>query len=154
MSEKNLADTATFSELIESIRLAHGELAGQASKAVNICLTLRNWLIGCYIAEYEQNGADRAQYGQKLIETLAGELRQSLDRCYTGRYLRLCRQFYVTYPQIRKSLVSRSDSSPIRKSLISKLPSLPELQSPEAVPATPPGKIIERLSFGSSKTTS
>ena len=36
------------------------------SRAVNISLTLRNWLIGCYIAEYELNGEDRAAYGEKV----------------------------------------------------------------------------------------
>lgn len=42
----------------------------QAQKQVNVALTLRNWLIGLYIVEYEQNGADRAEYGEKLIEKL------------------------------------------------------------------------------------
>ena len=32
----------------------------QAQKQVNIALTLRNWLFGFYISEYELNGADRA----------------------------------------------------------------------------------------------
>jgi hypothetical protein len=26
---------------------------------------LRNWIIGFYIVEYEQNGKDRAEYGEK-----------------------------------------------------------------------------------------
>ncbi len=31
----------------------HSQLAAKASKGVNINQTLRNWLIVCYIAEYE-----------------------------------------------------------------------------------------------------
>ena len=58
----------TFGSLIDSIQQVHGEMAAQASKAVNISLTLRNWLIGCYVAEYELRGADRAEYGQKRKE--------------------------------------------------------------------------------------
>jgi len=95
-----------FGALVVAIRQAHERCAAQAGKAVNIALTLRNWVIGCYIREYEQNGADRALYGAQILDLLARELHDSLDRCYTYRYLRHCRQFYVTYPQIRKSLIS------------------------------------------------
>lgn len=54
-----------FEKLVGFIRQVHDELAAQAGRAVNLSLTLRNWLIGCYIAEYEQNGTDRAEYGTK-----------------------------------------------------------------------------------------
>ena len=43
----------TFENLVLSIRGVDQKLAAQASRAVNVSLTLRNWLIGCYIAEYE-----------------------------------------------------------------------------------------------------
>lgn len=49
----------SFEKLVDAIRQVHDELAAQAGRAVNISLTLRNWLIGLYIREYEQNGADR-----------------------------------------------------------------------------------------------
>ena len=96
----------TFDKLVDSIREVHKQLASQAGRAINISLTLRNWVVGCYIREYEQNGADRAKYGTQVLKHLGRELQKSLDRCYTARYLRLCRQFYTTYPQIRKSLIS------------------------------------------------
>ncbi|WP_443661211.1 hypothetical protein [Eshraghiella crossota] len=31
-------------------------------------MTLRNWVIGYYIVEYEQDGSDRAQYGSHLLK--------------------------------------------------------------------------------------
>jgi len=34
-------------------------------------VTLCNWLIGTWIVAYEQEGADRARYGEKLIDALA-----------------------------------------------------------------------------------
>ena len=138
-----------FAGLIDSIQQAHGEFSAQAGKAVNVCLTLRNWLIGCYITEYELHGADRAEYGQHLIEDLSKELQDTLDRCYTGRYLRLCRQFYTTYPQIRKSLISKSLPPLIRKSAISKLPSITgESESSLPQPAViRPETIVSNLSF-------
>jgi hypothetical protein len=97
----------TFVELVESIRVTHNLFSVQAVRAVNISLTLRNWIIGFFIREYEQNGKDRAEYGIHLIERLAEHLQKGTDECYSDRYLRLCRQFYGTYPQIRKSLISK-----------------------------------------------
>jgi len=47
-----------FEKLVGAIRQVHEEMAAQAGKAVNLTLTLRNWLIGFYITVYEQNGAD------------------------------------------------------------------------------------------------
>ena len=49
-----------FEKLVGFIRHVHDELAAQAGRAVNLSLTSRNWLIGCYIAEYELYGSDRA----------------------------------------------------------------------------------------------
>lgn len=34
-------------------------MRGVAVKTINQATTLRNWIIGCYIVEYEQNGSDR-----------------------------------------------------------------------------------------------
>jgi type I restriction enzyme, R subunit len=46
-------------------------LRAQAGRAINVSLTLRNWLIGAYISEYELRGADRASYGENLLSELA-----------------------------------------------------------------------------------
>lgn len=108
-----------FGSLVAAIRRVHEHCAAQAGKAVNISLTLRNWAIGYYIREYEQRGADRAKYGRQLLDNLADKLQQSLDRCYTGRYLGLCRQLYEIYPQIGKSLISKLTPLEKRKSTIS-----------------------------------
>ena len=94
------SDAFNFDSLVTAIERTHSALAGQASKAVNLSLTLRNWFIGYYIAEFELQGADRASYGDKLLAELSRALRnQSVSN--TGRrqlygYL----AFYRTYPQI------------------------------------------------------
>ena len=75
MSMTAPATTAmSFERLVTTIEQAHARLAAQASRAVNTHLTLRNWLIGLYIAEYEQDGADRARYGDTLLERLSERL--------------------------------------------------------------------------------
>ena len=93
-----------FKTLARLIREAHQELTSQAGRAVNMSLTLRNWLIGCYIQEYEQNGSDRAQYGQKLLECLAEQLKPYKISRTEARELRRYRQFYQIYPQIRETV--------------------------------------------------
>ena len=45
-----------FSDLVHCISEVNTELTKQAVKAVNRSLTLRNWLIGYYIREFEQLG--------------------------------------------------------------------------------------------------
>jgi hypothetical protein len=94
----------TFENLVFSISGVDKELAAQAGRAVNISITLRNWLIGCYIAEYEMRGADRARYGEKLLEKLSGRLIENRVSRAEERELRRYRQFYQTYSQIRESL--------------------------------------------------
>jgi hypothetical protein len=88
--------------LVEVIQEIHKELVQQASCAVNVSLTLRNWMIGGYIHKYELLGSDRAKYGDKLIEKLA----QSLGHIprTQKRELNHYRPFYKVYPQIRGSV--------------------------------------------------
>ncbi len=142
-----------FENLVTAIRQTHEYMAAQAGRAVNISLTLRNWAIGCYIREYEQNGADRAAYGAQFLEYLGKELQQSLDNSYTARYLRLCRQLYTTYPHIRKSLISKFGTLGKGKSLISELPALSVTHEFDIVGTPSPqlrisgDKLVDRLSF-------
>jgi len=126
-----------FDALVHTIATVHQQFQTEAVKAVNIGLTLRNWMVGFFIKEYEQHGEDRAEYGARLVERLATQLGNTLDRCYTARYLRLCRQFYETYPQIGKSLTAKSSALPFRKSLISEIQSLLPSAGPMVATASP-----------------
>ena len=94
----------TFPSLIRAIQRIHDELAAQASRAVNVSLTLRNWLIGFYIREYEQSGKDRAKYGEALLQRLSESLTDIGLKRMDVRELRRYRQFYLIYPQIRETL--------------------------------------------------
>lgn len=86
-----------FNELKQSIQQISGTLRKNAISAVNIHLTVRNWLIGFYIVEFEQNGEDRAKYGAKLLQNLADVFD---EEGLSYRNLKLYRQFYKTYPKI------------------------------------------------------
>ncbi len=90
----------TFETLVESIRQVHEQLSAQAWRAVNISLTLRNWIIGLYIVEFELLGADRANYGEKLLSELAKRLTKlKVSNCNRRQLYRYIR-FYRLYPQI------------------------------------------------------
>lgn len=89
-----------FDHLVQVIAQIHQQTHSAAAKAVNVALTCRNWLIGAYIHEYELQGEDRAEYGERLMERLAGALRrQGVSACERPRlYAYLA--FYRVYPQI------------------------------------------------------
>ena len=59
-----------FDSLVNNIHSVQELFQAQAAHAVNHALTARNWLIGYNIVEFEQNGEDRAAYGQKLLKNL------------------------------------------------------------------------------------
>ena len=87
--------------LLSEISQLDGQLTAQAAKSIDRLLTIRNWLIGGYLFEYEQNGSDRANYGSKLELTIA----ESLNRKgLSERNLKLFKQFYVVYPQIMQTV--------------------------------------------------
>jgi len=97
------ATNMDFQHLVSAISLTHAELAAQACHAVN-SLTIRNWLIGLYIQEYEQHGAARAQYGESLMDRLADELQRRAIPRSDARELRRYRLFYTIYLQIWESV--------------------------------------------------
>ena len=98
------ATNLTLERVAEAIAQTHRHFSVQAGKAVNMALTLRNWMIGCHIERYERNGTDRATYGDKLMDSLAESLQQrGLNRC-DRRELYRYRQLYLTYPQIVESM--------------------------------------------------
>lgn len=91
-----------FEKLVSDIQHTSLHLQQNAVKAVNIQLTLRNWLIGFFIVEFEQKGIDRASYGSNLLQNLSEKL--SIKGLTTPELSR-CRQFYQIYPDIWETLV-------------------------------------------------
>jgi len=96
-----------FDELIDNVYQTHCTLQQNAVKAVNYNLTIRNWLIGCYIVEFEQNGEDRARYGARLLAEVARKTKEKGIKGLDIRTLRACRTFYNTYPQIWRTLTAK-----------------------------------------------
>jgi hypothetical protein len=53
-------------------------------------------MIGCYLIEYEQDGADRAKYGDRLLGRLSDRLSPKGVSRVEERELRRYCQFYQT----------------------------------------------------------
>jgi hypothetical protein len=91
-----------LAELIENVYQTHCILQENAVKAVNQFLIIKNWIVGYYIVEYEQNGSDRAKYGEYLIDEISKKLRDKGLKGYSPMSLRNSRKFYTVYPQIQQ----------------------------------------------------
>jgi predicted nuclease of restriction endonuclease-like (RecB) superfamily len=92
--------TAGLKDLVHAIQNANQFFLDQVQKQVNTSFTLRSWLIGYYLTEYEQNGEDRAEYGEKLFRKLSERLKKAGIKGLSLSTLHLYKQFYTTYPQI------------------------------------------------------
>ena len=146
-----------LNQLITQIYHLDAELKQEANKAVNQLLTMRNWLIGYYIVEYEQQGEDRAQYGTELLKRVA----ERLDtKGLSETNLKLCRQFFVEFPRldnliakklsINKLLISQSPTD-----LFSTLPTITKRKAQQPKHSSQEGlwsdelsaRVVESLSF-------
>ncbi|MEN9522402.1 MAG: hypothetical protein RL065_779 [Bacteroidota bacterium] len=89
-----------FKLLINTFQKTHDALQKSAVNAVNTHITFRNWLFGYYIVNFEQNGDDKAVYGDKLLEKLEIKLTKLKVKSVTAAELSRYRKFYLTYPSI------------------------------------------------------
>ena len=93
-----------FDSLVSSIVHIHHQTQDFKTKAVNVALTLRNWLIGYCIVEFEQQGKNRAVYGERLLPALAERLSAAgLKRVDVREFCRF-RLLYGVYPEIRETV--------------------------------------------------
>jgi hypothetical protein len=146
------APAEDFDSLVTSIVHLHQQTQDFATKAVNVALTLRNWLIGCRIVEFEQQGKDRAAYGERLLLALAQRLTAAGLKRVDVRELRRFRLLYEVYPQIRETLTPELLTGLGIGATLPPLKPLPESKretlSPESqiVESLSP-KLVHRLSF-------
>jgi len=133
-----------FKILVNTIRETHTSLQQSALKSVNKHLTIRNWLVGFYILEFEQNGEDRAMYGKKLLIDLAKEIR---IKGLSETNLIICRQFYRTYPQIAQTLSEQLKQLGLGINTIPQSTTEEFNNNIQHDLQVPPEKLISRLSF-------
>ena len=97
--------TFSFDHLTDMVTQLHNSAYTASVKAVNRFATVRNYVIGFYIVEYEQHGSDRAKYGEKLLKRLAERVNK---RGINETLLKASRAFYLNYPHIKSYLEGKS----------------------------------------------
>jgi predicted nuclease of restriction endonuclease-like (RecB) superfamily len=86
-----------FKLLISRCEETHQLTRTTAARATNKALVIRNFLLGRYIVEFEQNGSNRAQYGESLLQELSNALKTSIGRGFSVDNLESMRRFYTAY---------------------------------------------------------
>ena len=141
----NSIQSISFEQLAQKIITVDDSMRGVAVKTINQATTLRNWIIGCYIVEYEQNGSDRAKYGDNLLKSLEKRIGQ---KGLNVTLFQLSRLFYRDYPHIG-TLVSANHATALHKLPLSEIYAtvshkLPEIDS-FAVNKKNAGKLSEQF---------
>ncbi|MEA3443763.1 MAG: DUF1016 N-terminal domain-containing protein [Bacteroidota bacterium] len=132
-------------KLINRIQLVDSRLKNEANNSVNQLLTIRNWMIGYHIVEYEQFGEDRAKYGDRLLKTLSEKLSKKEAKGFSYTNLSVYRQFSIVFPEILRTV--SEDSSSILRTVseeLSQTQNLIEHILPEQIKMT--GQISQTIS--------
>ena len=137
----------SFDHLSELVLQLHDSAYSATVKAINRFATIRNYVIGFYIVEYEQHGNDRAKYGDRLLKRLAESVNK---RGINETILKNCRRFYLAYPQIKVYLAAISPTA--SKKSLGKSPTASD-KSSQISPTlsdnfiTPAAELVSKLSF-------
>ena len=137
----------SFNHLSELVLQLHDSAYSATVKAINRFATIRNYVIGFYIVEYEQHGNDRAKYGDRLLKRLAESVNK---RGINETILKNCRRFYLAYPQIKVYLTAISPTA--SKKSLGKSPTASD-KSSQISPTlsdnfiTPAAELVSKLSF-------
>lgn len=70
----------------------------KAYKVISYATLDTYWKIGKRIFKEEQNGKERAAYGENLIKILSAELTKEYGKGFSERNLRNFRKFYILFP--------------------------------------------------------
>ena len=137
----------SFDHLSELVLQLHDSAYSATVKAINRFATIRNYVIGFYIVEYEQHGNDRAKYGDRLLKRLAESVNK---RGINETILKNCRRFYLAYPQIKDYLTAISPTA--SKKSLGKSPTASD-KSSQISPTlsdnfiTPAAELVSKLSL-------
>jgi len=99
------------SSLIKEIQQILVKARLKAVSTVNTAMVEAYWQMGKRIVEEEQQGEDRANYGEGLIKQLSKSLSTDFGKGFSIANLRNFRQFYQTFPDVGKGYALRSELS-------------------------------------------
>jgi len=92
---KDIQHDSTFIAQIKEIIFAARQ---KAYKAVNSAMVEAYWLMGKRIVEEEQQGHERAAYGEEILRKLSIELTKEFGKGFSTRNLWDFRKFFLLFP--------------------------------------------------------
>jgi predicted nuclease of restriction endonuclease-like (RecB) superfamily len=122
---------SAYDHLVDALTELQVRAREAAARSIDELLTLRNWLIGAWIVAFEQEGADRARYGEGLIDALAASFKSRGVLGFSGRNLRNYRQVALTWPLLGRGQTLPGD--------VHSLPEIWQTLSAGSVPTVPKG---------------
>lgn len=96
---KNLNHDQQYQELVSDIGGLLANARQHIASSVNTILVETYWQIGRYIVEYEQKGAERAEYGSNLLNRLSNDLTLKYGKGFGKSNLLYMRKLYITFPK-------------------------------------------------------
>ena len=132
-----------IAELLEAARRT-------TARTVNALMTATYWEIGRRIVEIEQQGKDRAGYGEQLLDHLSADLTSRFGRGFGRRNLFQIRAFYLAY----RSIVQTSSAQLVKEQTLSaqsgaRILSTPSIELRRPKSQTPSGQLaVRHLSAG------
>ncbi|MDZ7921001.1 PDDEXK nuclease domain-containing protein [Rhodoferax sp.] len=85
------------STLYASVRALIQSARSTIARGVDLVQVHTNFDIGRHIVEFEQRGAQRAEYGQQMLKQMSERLTAEFGSGFSLSNLKLMRQFYVQY---------------------------------------------------------
>ncbi len=99
-----------YNSLIDNVGKLLAESKQKIASQINTVLATTYWNIGKHIVEFEQGGADKAEYGSELLIQLSKDLSLSYGKGFSKSNLYQMRKFHFTLP-IFQTLSGKSEIS-------------------------------------------
>ena len=112
--KNNEIDTVVKDEFLKSVSDVLTQARKKAKTAVNLSMVYAYFEIGRMIVEEEQQGKNRAAYGQQLLKELSAHLTKTCGKGFSVGNLKNIRQFYKVYStdQIGETVFSQFENFP------------------------------------------
>ena len=112
--KNNEIDTVVKDEFLKSVSDVLTQAREKAKTAVNLSMVYAYFEIGRMIVEEEQQGKNRAAYGQQLLKELSAHLTKTCGKGFSVGNLKNIRQFYKVYStdQIGETVFSQFENFP------------------------------------------
>ena len=99
----NITEKLTQPEknFVSDLKHLAGEARRQAYRSADHLLVVRNWLIGWRIVTQEQNGKERAKYGEQVLKLASQTLTEEYGRGFGLTSIKNMRSFYLMFSKLQ-----------------------------------------------------